>query len=157
MKNIALQSLQNLYIFVLRVNKHTTFEPKLAGKWWAFPYVIQIYTKFAKLARLYFPYLTTFRNQTLQFYSFNDALSSCLRLSCQSQSLVYNGNCPLNTTNTFQIQICRKNTKETKVVHFVFFSHKKFINLKKIFACKMLNFEIVLKISKLFTPTGDFQ
>ena len=123
MKNIALQSLQNLYIFVLRVNKHTTFEPKLAGKWWALPYVIQIYTKFAKLARLYFPYLTTFRNQTLQFYSFNDALSSCLRLSCQSQSLVYNGNCPLNTTNTFQIQICREKHEGNQTGSFrAFFS-----------------------------------
>jgi hypothetical protein len=37
---------------------------------------MQIYTKFANFAGLYFPHFTTFRNQTLQFYSFEDALSS---------------------------------------------------------------------------------
>ena len=48
MENIALQSSQILYTFVLRAE---------IG--------IQKYTKFA---RLYFPHFTTFRNQTLQFY-----------------------------------------------------------------------------------------
>ena len=37
-------------------------------------HAIQKYTKFAKFARLYFPHFTTFRNQTLQFYSFQHAL-----------------------------------------------------------------------------------
>ena len=31
---------------------------------------MQIYTKFANFTGLYFPHFTTFRNQTLQFYSF---------------------------------------------------------------------------------------
>ena len=33
-----------------------------------FPRVIQIHTRFANFARLYFPYFTTFRHQTSQFY-----------------------------------------------------------------------------------------
>ena len=36
LKNIALRSLKNVYIFVLRADKPTTFEPKLAGEWQAF-------------------------------------------------------------------------------------------------------------------------
>ena len=51
MENIALQSLQILYTFVLHA--------KIA---------IQKYTEFANIARLYFLHFTTFRNQTLQFY-----------------------------------------------------------------------------------------
>jgi hypothetical protein len=46
---ITLQCLQILYTFVLQ-----------------FSHAIQKYTKFANFARLYFPYFTTFRNQTLQ-------------------------------------------------------------------------------------------
>ena len=33
-----------------------------------FPPVIQMYTKFAKFARLYFPHFVTFYHQNLQFY-----------------------------------------------------------------------------------------
>ena len=33
-----------------------------------FPYVIEVDTKFANFAGLYFPDFTTYRNQTLQFY-----------------------------------------------------------------------------------------
>ena len=34
----------------------------------ACPRIIQIYRNFANFARLYFPYFTTFRHQTLQYY-----------------------------------------------------------------------------------------
>jgi hypothetical protein len=59
-ENIALQSLQILYTFVLRAEIATIFSPNVVA--------ISKYTKFAKFARLYFPHFTTFRNQTLQFY-----------------------------------------------------------------------------------------
>ena len=42
--------------------------PLLAQMWCIFPCIIQINTKFANFAGLYFPHFTTFRNQTLQFY-----------------------------------------------------------------------------------------
>ena len=48
-----------------------------AQKWLFFPRVMQIYTKFSNFTELYFPHFTKFRNQTLQFYSFQDALSWC--------------------------------------------------------------------------------
>ena len=67
-ENIALQSLRILYIFVLRGEKVTIFAAILAQKWKLFPRVIQMYTKFANFAGLYFPYFTTFRHQTLPFY-----------------------------------------------------------------------------------------
>ena len=41
-ENIALQSLQILYVFVLRAEKVTIFELKLPRKWQLFPHVIQI-------------------------------------------------------------------------------------------------------------------
>ena len=68
--NIALRSSHILYIFVLRAIKITIFEPEVV----IFPACntstnIQ-YTKFANFAGLYFPHFTTFRNQTLQSYSF---------------------------------------------------------------------------------------
>ena len=60
-------------IFVLRAVKLTTFGSKMV----IFPArIIQIYTKSANFTVLYFPHFTTIRNQTLQFYSFYDALSS---------------------------------------------------------------------------------
>jgi DNA-directed RNA polymerase len=42
--------------------------PLSAQMWCKFPRVIQIDTKFANFAGLYFPHFTTFRGQTLQFY-----------------------------------------------------------------------------------------
>ena len=63
-------------------------------------------TKFASFPMLYFPHFTTFRDQTLQFYSFLYALSSCgdlftsaylvLKLVCNG--IVY---CHLAFTETF--------------------------------------------------------
>jgi hypothetical protein len=64
-----------MYIFALRAGKITIFQPKVV-------------------------IFTTFRNQTLQFYSFWDALSSCgvgFRSSCLDQNLVYSWNHPLKT------------------------------------------------------------
>ena len=76
-ENIALQSSQILYNF---------------------PHAIQKYTKFAR-ARLYLMHLTTFRNQTLQFYSFQYALSSCSDLfAYPCLEVVYNRNCLLRYT-----------------------------------------------------------
>jgi hypothetical protein len=49
---------------------------------------MQIYTNFANFIRLYFPLFTTIRNLSLQFYSFEDALSSYdngFRSSCLDQ------------------------------------------------------------------------
>ena len=65
-ENMALQSSQILYTFVLRAEIATTSGPKMI----AISHAIQKYTKFANFARPYFPHFTTFRNQTLQFYSF---------------------------------------------------------------------------------------
>jgi hypothetical protein len=45
---------------------------------------MQIYTKFANFTGLYVPHFTTIRNQTLQFYSFKDALSSYGNGVCSS-------------------------------------------------------------------------
>jgi hypothetical protein len=59
---------------------------------------MQIYTKFANFTGLYFPHFTTIRNQTLQFYSFEDALSSYgngFHSSCLDQNFVYSWNDPL--------------------------------------------------------------
>ena len=68
MENIALQSLLILYIFILREEKVTIFAKISAQKCSLFPRVIQIHTKFANFARLYFPYYALFRHQTWQFY-----------------------------------------------------------------------------------------
>ena len=58
--------------------------------------IIQIYTKFANFTGLYLVlHFTTFSNQSLQFYSFYDAFSSCgvgFRSSCLDQNLVYSWN-----------------------------------------------------------------
>ena len=65
-ENIALRSSQIFYIFVLRVEIVTIFEPK----------VVAIFTRrtimkiFANFIRLYFPYITTFFNQILEFCYF---------------------------------------------------------------------------------------
>jgi hypothetical protein len=69
MENIALQSSQILYTFVLRAEScyHIWAEN---GSNFRTQYTSS-YTKFANFARLYFPHFTdftTFRNQTLQFY-----------------------------------------------------------------------------------------
>ena len=69
-------------------------------KWYIFPCVIQINTKFANFAGLYFPHFTTFRGQTLQLQitNFNISLSSCgdgFFSSCLDQNLVYSWNRPL--------------------------------------------------------------
>ena len=62
-----MQSLQILYTFELRAEIATIFGPKMVA---ISAYAIQKNTKFANFARLYFPHFTTFRNQTLQSYSF---------------------------------------------------------------------------------------
>jgi hypothetical protein len=52
---------------------------------------MQIYTKFANFTGLYFHHFTTIRDQTVQFYSFYDALSSYgngFRSSCLDQNFV---------------------------------------------------------------------
>ena len=65
-ENIALRSSQIFYIFVLRVEIVTIFEPK----------VVTIFTrrtimkKFANFIRLYFPHIITFFNQILEFCYF---------------------------------------------------------------------------------------
>jgi hypothetical protein len=53
-ENIALQSLQILYTFVLRAEIATISGPMSQN--------------LRTLQRLYFPHFTTFRNRTLQFY-----------------------------------------------------------------------------------------
>jgi hypothetical protein len=68
-ENIALQNSQILYTFVLRAEITTTFRPKLAAISVRRQYK-STYTKFTNFARLYFPHIRTFRNQTFQFYSF---------------------------------------------------------------------------------------
>jgi hypothetical protein len=63
-----------------------------------FTRAIQIYTKFANFTGLYFPQFTTIHNQTLQFDSFKDTLSSYgngFRSSCLDQNFVYSWNHPL--------------------------------------------------------------
>jgi hypothetical protein len=54
------------------VVKITTFGSKMV----IFPRAMQMCTKFANFTGLYLTHFTTIRNQTLQFYSFEDALSS---------------------------------------------------------------------------------
>jgi hypothetical protein len=81
-----------LYIFALRAGKITIFEPKVV-------IFTARNTKFANFTGAYFLHFTTFSNQSLQFYSFQDALSSCgvgFRSSCLDQNLVYRRNHPLS-------------------------------------------------------------
>ena len=66
-KNIALRSLQILYIVVSRKENINNFHDNFSSKMVTFTTRI-IYTKFANFARLYFWYFKTFRHQTLQCY-----------------------------------------------------------------------------------------
>ena len=89
------------------------FPPLSAQKWCKFLCVIQKYTKFVKFAGLYFPHFTTFRDQTLQFYSFSAALSSCsdgFRSSCLDKNLAYSWNRPLlrKRRSVHSLQILRR-------------------------------------------------
>jgi hypothetical protein len=64
-----------------------------------FPRLMQIYTKFANFTGLYFTHFTTIRNQTLQFFSFEDALSSYgneFRSSCLDQNFIYSWSHPFS-------------------------------------------------------------
>jgi hypothetical protein len=63
-KSIALQSLQILYMFVLRAEIVTIFGSKMV----TISARNTNITKYANFARLYIPYFTTLRNQILQFY-----------------------------------------------------------------------------------------
>jgi hypothetical protein len=64
-ENIALQSLQILYTFVLRVEIAIIFGPDVVG---ISPRNTKVY-KICELCKpLYFPHFTTFPNQTLQLY-----------------------------------------------------------------------------------------
>ena len=62
----ALQSSQILYTFVLRAEIATTFAPKTVA---ISARNTKVY-KICKLCKAFFSHFTTFRNQTLQFYSF---------------------------------------------------------------------------------------
>ena len=64
MENIALQSWQILYTFVLQVENNT----QLIALGIHFSRIIQNYRKLSNFARQYFLQFTTFYNQTLQFY-----------------------------------------------------------------------------------------
>jgi hypothetical protein len=65
MKNIALRSLHISYMFVLRAEIVTIFEPKMVT---ISARNTNIY-KICKLCKtIYFPSFTTFRNQILQIY-----------------------------------------------------------------------------------------
>ena len=75
---------------------------------------MQIYTKFSNFTGLYFPHFTTIRNQTLQFYSFYDALSSYsngLRSSCPDQNFLYSWNHPLRNVFIYFIRILNNNSE----------------------------------------------
>ena len=58
---MALRSLHILYMFALRAEIVTIFEPKMVT-------IFARNTEFENFARLYFPSFTTFRHQILQFY-----------------------------------------------------------------------------------------
>ena len=68
--DIALGSSQIFYVFVLRVEIVTVFEPKVV----AISARNTIMRKFANFVRLYFPHITTFFNQILEFYYFEKVL-----------------------------------------------------------------------------------
>ena len=50
----------DICMYLYHAQKKLPFFAKIVAKMVAFPRVIQIYTKFASVTRLYFPYLTTF-------------------------------------------------------------------------------------------------
>jgi hypothetical protein len=71
---MALRSSQMLYIFALRKGKITIFEPKVVI---FTARNINIY-KICEFHRaVYSLHFTTFSNQSMHFYSFEHALSSC--------------------------------------------------------------------------------
>ncbi len=61
-ENIAVRSLQILYVFVLRAEVLTTFGSKVVI---FSARIIQKHPTFTNFALLYFPHFTTFRDQTL--------------------------------------------------------------------------------------------
>jgi hypothetical protein len=65
-ENIALQSLQILYTFVLRAEIATICGPNVVG---ISARNTKVY-KICELCKAIFPHFTTFRNQSLQLYSF---------------------------------------------------------------------------------------
>jgi hypothetical protein len=73
-------------------------------------------TKLANFTGLYFPHFTTIRNQTLQLYSFWDALSSygAIMVPCLDQDFVYSWNHPLS----YRVQLPQDNSR-THLKHFV--------------------------------------
>jgi hypothetical protein len=62
-ENIALRSLHILYMFVLRAEIVTIFQPKMV----TISVRNKTYTKFGNFARLYFPSFTTFCNFVMFF------------------------------------------------------------------------------------------
>ena len=83
--------------FVLRAEIATTFGPKMVA---ISAHNTKVALQESGFASLYFPHFTTFRNQTLQFYSFQYMLILAVviylhLLACLVLKLVYNGNCLL--------------------------------------------------------------
>jgi hypothetical protein len=56
---------------------------KILEKWWPFPVCNLKWLKIANFARLYYPHFTTFRNETLEYYLFCDALSCYDGILCR--------------------------------------------------------------------------
>jgi hypothetical protein len=89
-----------LYIFALRAGKTTIFEPKVLIFTVRNTNIYKIcYSELH--GAIFSSFYNIYSNQSLQFYSFQDALSSCgvgFRSSCLDQNLVYTWNHPERTS-----------------------------------------------------------